>query len=484
MRKMYSVIFVGICAFLIVCGFALVASSVPERNQESEQRIASMEVNQSTGNMTGEDYIIALIYAYLNDEVESYNTQKEGDSFEQLQEEASSKYGEYRNIYYGSQFANELVQMSSASAECDGGGYDCSTRHPVIPRQGFIDLLVYEVFHNDSELQEVYPHTSSAGISEEINEARSAYDARIKEEAEREAARKEKEADRLQKQEENAARQRSLDIHYKGVFENYSTEIDFLLNESNFNEALNLTNESVELLVSPYRNIMMIKRGDIYSRIGEIGDNHSNALMYINAINDYHKAAHDFTYCNETAEYKESVNQSFLENKWDRISEMKAGIALQNFNAEIRAIGTNLKNAPNIKQLLSNRVHGIKYSTEVINYTDPIFKEAGYSGYWVQVNISSYNDLNKNDDSEYLDSNIPNFIDIFAALFSNEKISNVIIQLNESYYDKFGHTLERPFIQARLDNKTADQIGDWSAFKKYVGTDRSKFEQVVDIREE
>ena len=95
MRKMCLAIL--LCAFLVVCGFALAASSVPERNQESEQRIASMEVNQSAGNMTGEDYIIALIYAYFNDKVESYITQKEGDSFEQLQEEASSKYGEYRS---------------------------------------------------------------------------------------------------------------------------------------------------------------------------------------------------------------------------------------------------------------------------------------------------------------------------------------------------------------------------------------------------
>jgi hypothetical protein len=34
----------------------------------------------------------------------------------------------------------------------------------------------------------------------------------------------------------------------------------------------------------------------------------------------------------------------------------------------------------------------------------------------------------------------------------------------------------------RLNNETAAKIGEWEPFKKYIGTDMSRFEQVIDIK--
>ncbi len=472
---------------MVVCGFALATSSVPERNQESEQRIASMEANQSTGNMTGEDYIIALIYAYFNDEVELYNTQKEGDSFEQLREEASSKYGEYRSIYYGSQFANELVQISAASAECDGGGYDCSTKHPVIPRQGFIDLFVYEVFHNDSELNDAYPHTgSSVGISEKINEARSAYNVRIKEEAEREAARKEKEANRLQKQEENAAHQAALDAHYKALYENTTKELNNLANGSTnvtydqLADALRLVNNSSKSLVSPYSNMMMVREGDILVQMSMLKGNQTNIRNIALAFDRYNSALTNFTYSNDSSDYQNGIYQDFAD-KYIGLIDVKKGIAEDRLMHEIYALGNDLRDAPNAKQLLSGRIDK-KYEIMTYNFTDPLIRASSeHPGYLVQVNLSAYNDPESSNTDEYVIQNIPTFIDIFSSLFRDDRISMVYIQLNETYYDRFGHTEERPIMIANLNNVTATEIGDWPAFKKYIGKDMERFKQVVEV---
>jgi len=452
---------------ILFMSVASTAYAVPDRSSESEQRIASMELNQSAGNMTGDDYIIALMYAYADDSVTLYNTHKRGTSFESLQEEASSKFGEYRGIYYGTQFANKLENMEVMSAECDGGGYDCNSKHPVIPRQGFVDLVVYEIFHNDSELREAYPHTgSSADISDDINSARTEYKNRIAEEAQREAKQEKKAAEQLRGQQENAARQTSLDAYYKNASENYSTKITDLLNQSNFNEALNVSNESISALVSPYSNIMMITQGDIYMRLGR----------YQDAIESYKSAQTEFTYSNESAEYKNGIRRDFVEKKWDRIVEMKIGIAEQNISEQINAQIHDLRDAPDAKRLLVGHDQGRRYTVGEENYT---FMGKGYVAF---VNVSAYDDPKATDVTKYMETNIPMCIDMFAALFSDKRISDVRIQTNESYFDKFGHIKERPFMIASLDNATATQIGDWATFKQYVGTDVSKFEQVIDLK--
>jgi tetratricopeptide (TPR) repeat protein len=342
-----------------------------------------------------------------------------------------------------------------------------------MPAQGWIDLLVYEIFHNDSELHVAYPHTgSSIGISDDINSARTAHKTRVKEDAEREAARKEKETEQLSKQQENAARQIALDANYKNISENYSTKIADLLNQSDINEALNLSNESIGALVSPYSNIMMITQGDIYMRLGK----------YQDAIESYNTAQTDFTYSNESAEYKNSIHRDFVENKWDRIVEMKIGIAKQNISEQMLAQIHDLRDAPDAKRLLAGHDQGRKYTVTMLNYTFLSSTIGSKLGYAVLVNVSAYDDPKATDVTKYMWKNIPMCIDMFAALFSDKKVSNVRIQTNESYFDKFGHIQERPFMIASLDNATATQIGDWATFKQYVGTDVSKFEQVIDLK--
>lgn len=218
---------------------------------------------------------------------------------------------------------------------------------------------------------------------------------------------------------------------------------------------------------------MMINQGDLYVSMG----------MYEAAIESYMSAKNNFTYSNESTNYREKINQDF-ENNWDRIIQMKAGMALEYRAEQLHAMAfDDLRDAPNVKQLLSGHNSNMpKYEFRVINYTAPDYSDIDDPGYWVQINISAYNDPEENDDTEYLRKNIPICVDMFTALFSDEKISKVFIQLNESYLDKFGHILESPFITMRLNNATAARIGDWKSFKKYIGMDMSRFEEVIDIK--
>jgi hypothetical protein len=144
--------------------------------------------------------------------------------------------------------------------------------------------------------------------------------------------------------------------------------------------------------------------------------------------------------------------------------------------------------------LLSGHINK-KYEITVANYTEPMLitalEASGYPyevqpGYWVQINLSGYNDPKISDTDfeeidEYMNKNIPTCIDIFSLLFSDDRISVVVVQLNRTYYDRFGNTEETRSMSARLDNVTAKEIGDWTTFKKYVGTDMDRFRQAVDV---
>ena len=88
---------------------------------------------------------------------------------------------------------------------------------------------------------------------------------------------------------------------------------------------------------------MMITQGDIYMRLG----------MYQDAIESYNSAQTDFKYSNESAEYKNSIRRDFVENKWDRIVEMKIGIVEQNISEQIDAKIHDMRDAPDAKRLLA-----------------------------------------------------------------------------------------------------------------------------------
>lgn len=446
---MRSVQVLGLLLILFM-SVASAACAVPDRSQESEQRIASMEINQSAGNMTGDDYVIALIYAYMQDVQNSSNGYVcyPGPIFSSMENEALLKFPEYENVYLlldngrGS-IDTRLTEMNIVN------GIRCKNLNE-LPESNIIYVIQY-VFNENEDV---------------TNKARVEYQTRIAKESELKAMKEKRETEQLSRQQENAARQTSLDAYYKNASENYSTKIADLLNQSNFNEALNLSNESISALVSPYSNIMMITQGDIYMRLGR----------YQDAIESYNSAQTDFKYSNESAEYKNSIRRDFVENKWDRIVEMKIGIAKQNISEQIDAKIHDMRDAPDAKRLLVGHDQGRRYTVGEENYT---FMGKGYVAF---VNVSAYDDPKATDVTKYMETNIPMCIDMFAALFSDEKISNVRIQTNESYFDKFGHIKERPFMIASLDNATAMQIGDWAAFKQYVGMDVSKFEQVIDLK--
>ena len=65
--------YMGTGTSLILLAYLLVsvANAVPPIILDSEQRIASMELNRSTGNMTGDDYLVACVFAFINDTLEN-----------------------------------------------------------------------------------------------------------------------------------------------------------------------------------------------------------------------------------------------------------------------------------------------------------------------------------------------------------------------------------------------------------------------------
>lgn len=466
MSKLSLIALVGLCIVLAIC-----SCSAVDYVSESEQRIASMELNQSADNMTGEDYVIALIYAYMQDvQNDSSKWMYPGPIFKSIEEEALLKFPEYESVYMlldngrGS-IDTDLMEMLLVPPNF-ATGRKCENMSEV-PESNII-RAIYHVFGENEDV---------------TNKARVKYQTRIAEEAElkemqekRESELKEmqkkKVTEQLRKQQENEAHQIALDAHYKNVSENYSTELTDLLNQSRFEDAINLSNEAIENLVTPYSNIMMINQGDIYVSMG----------MYEAAIESYMSARNNFVYSNESADYKENINQDF-ENNWNRIIQMKARMALEYRAEQLHAMAfDDLRDAPNVKQLLSGHINIQSYNFRVINYTAPDYSDIDDPGYWVQINISAYNDPEEIDDTEYIRKNIPICVDMFTALFSDEQISKVFIQLNESYLDKFGHTLESPSITMRLNNATAAKIGDWKSFKKYIGTDMSRFEEAIDIK--
>jgi hypothetical protein len=350
----------------------------------------------------------------------------------------------------------------------------------------------------------VYPDCDSFDLSEDLNEARAEYQTRIAEEAELKAKQEKREADRLRKQQEDEARQAALDAYYKALFENTTKELTNLVNESEsatnssikeakLLDALILINDSSANLVSPYRNMLAIYSGNILVKMSMLKDNRTNALNIISALERYEYAQTNFTYSNESEDYQNAIYEDFFD-EWDPIIQMRTGIAEDRLKEELHAMVTDLRDAPNVKQLLSGHINK-KYEITVANYTEPMLitalEASGYPyevqpGYWVQINLSGYNDPKISDTDfeeidEYMNKNIPTCIDIFSLLFSDDRISVVVVQLNRTYYDRFGNTEETRSMSARLDNVTAKEIGDWTTFKKYVGTDMDRFRQAVDV---
>jgi len=96
---------------------------------------------------------------------------------------------------------------------------------------------------------------------------------------------------------------------------------------------------------------------------------------------------------------RNAIYEDFFD-EWDPIIQMSTGIAEDRLKEELYAMVTDLRDAPNVKQLLSGHINK-KYEITVANYTEPMLitalKASGYPyevqpGYWVQINLSGYND--------------------------------------------------------------------------------------------
>ena len=440
----------AIFTILILLYFSVIAAAlIPS----SEQRIASMELNRSIDSMTGDDYLVALVFAHINDT----GTAQPTNEANRLQVKGEEDFPRYYHMF--NRFSDEL------------GGYIDEMVADISDREG-IDRVVYNMFSNRTENPE------SFGYWVMIDEARAASSesyARLAEKARQRAHLEEMELQRQKELEEKKAqakaaeaRQTELDAYFASAYENYSKNVTLLLNDSKLDDALNLTEAAINDLKSPQRNAMMIARGDIYLRIDEPEK----------AIDCYNISLTEFEYSNDSMQYQEGVREAFI-SKWSSILEMKRGIAMQKIQDVMTAHIQDLHDAPNVKKLLADHDHGRKYSITIENHT------RWEQGYVVSINLSSITDPKQPSSyfGEVIRPCIPTYIDMFGALFHNPLISKVHIQENESYYDKFGHVIEAPLMWITLDSETAKQVGDWSAFKQYIGTDLSKLGKVADYGE-
>jgi tetratricopeptide (TPR) repeat protein len=465
--------------------FDTTVAGVPPLIPSSEQRIASMEINRSAGNMTGDDYLVALVFAYINDTLkqgqeiivwkdgiptklayinDTIKTGQERTSTESsnLLNELETKFPEYSGIYEIMHTGLEVMMEDSATNYSSGNR--CTLTF-VMPLQGCIDKEIDNIFGSAAGIG----HIGDAYIKGHC----AAVYSRLKEEAQQQSMQRAEEAKRQTARQEKMYNQLALDAHYKNFSENYTTNITSLLNQSKLGDALNLSNEAIKNLVSPYRNIMMISRGDIYTGKGRFED----------AIETYQNAQNKFSYDNDSTDYQNKIQQEFMQ-EWNTIVIYKINLAKQKLNDQIIAKKHDLRNAPNVMQLLSGHDGGRKYSVNVENDTYASI------GYVVHVNLSAINKpidpTNKTD--AYLKASddtkafVPICIDMFGALFADKKVAYACIQNNETYLDRFGHKNEIAVLRACISNKTATKIGNWNDFKQYIGTDINKLSSVASVR--
>lgn len=230
MTKMILVALVGLCIVLAICGCLAV-----DYVSESDQKIASMELNQSAGNMTGEDYLVALMCAYANDSVDPSS-----ESFFTLETEAGSKFPEFADLY------REIYNYL--------GGYGKGPRTGDNVRD-WASLCIDGLYHGEGALD-------LFSFEDKINKARDNYQKRITEEAEK----------------------LRLDTDHKAKIRKYNNEIYELTKASRFEEALNVSARAINESESPDSNYLMAQRGATYEEMGLYGD---AVLCYREALSWY-----------------------------------------------------------------------------------------------------------------------------------------------------------------------------------------------------
>ena len=459
--------------------------AVPPLIPSSEHLIASMEINKSAGNMTGDDYLVALVFAYINDM--SKHSMNEGTAmrdkkcpeYDKLSAEASTKFPEYADLL-GTVKYYSLEYMMTDSWKANGQPLSNFT----MPQQGYIDNVINNIFYENLDNCSRKGSCESCCTGQYVNEARAKANSRLKEEARQKAFQRDKETKKQAAEQEKIIKQRAaeqermeyqlaVDAHYKNLSASYTSNLTVLLNQSKIADALNLSDEAIKQLVSPYSNIMIISKGDIYTTMGRFEE----------AIENYQNAQKEFTYSNDSAEYQNKVQQDF-ERDWNTIVLYKINLARQKLNDEIFAKKHDLTNAPNVKQLLRGHDGSREYSIDMENHT---FVGGGYI---VSINLSAVNKpidptnetdiyIKTSDDTKAF---VPLCVDIFGGLFADKRVAYVCIQNNETYLDRFGHENEVPVRRACMNNKTATQVGNWNDFKQYVAIDVDKLSSVASVQ--
>ncbi len=461
MKKLITLI--GLVLLLIAGLSNAVSDKTPE------QRIISYEINKSAGNMTGDDHIIALIYAYLQD----YKAENLGKSLADIQvvaldggvnfisahSEAESNFPEYGGIY---DHINDMMgQKMNYRAGYNGfRQYDPNNVPQVVI---------------DGAIQDVFSQTAA------INAAHVAVQARLAEEAhqrnldrQREEIRQTAELEREKQQHANVIKQQELDAFYNNRYKEYMQNVTLLNDSGNFSAAFSLP---YAYLPSPYRNMIRITEGDILMHMGR----YSDAIHYYNETQDFYFDNDE----NGSIEDHNKIRQDF-EINWSKIIDYKIGFAQKKLSDQIEAKKHDLRDAPNVKQLLSGHDRGRKYSINVENDT---FIGVG-RGYLVRINLSAINkpiDLTNETDvkikiSDDTKAVVPLCFDMFGALFADKRIEWVIVQNNETYLDSFGQKNEEWVWRIGMTNHTATKIGNWDDFKQYVGTDYSKLANVCEYQ--
>jgi hypothetical protein len=467
-------------ALVIIAVSVGIAAAVPPIIPTSERLIASMELNRSAGNMTGDDYIVALVFAYVNDSMNislqyddpylfnyGYNSDLLPE-YTKLFEEADAKFPEYNLVSpvidsgidsgIGYMISRTILGMMYDSSHTNG-----DTINYTMPLRGYIDRTINNIFRNDG--------LGPWDIGNDFNEARTKVNSRLKEEERQRAMQREEAAKRRANEQERMQYQLDLDAHYKILFENYTSNLSILLNQSELNSALNLTDEAILHLVSPQSNIMMINKGDIFMRMG----------MYEKAIEIYQNANTTFKYGNESNEHRNKVQKDF-ERDWHTIILYKMNLAKQKLNDEIFAKKHDLRNAPDVTRLLSNH-NEREYSFDIENHT---FVDGGYA---VSINLSAVNKpidpTNETDVNIKVSADTRAFVslcvEMLGDLFADKRVAYVCIQNNQTYLDRFGNKNEVAFYRVCMDNQTASKIGSWSDFKDYVAADLGKLSNVASV---
>ena len=454
-----KIIVVAITFLLCLIGIAV------GNNPSAEQRLISLDANSSSGSLTGDDFVILLINAVIEDyRSGSYTGITPGPNYDSVYKTAMSQFPEYHRVYAFDS------GVGAPTADYEIGKINLAS-------YGDKETLKYLETHKNDLIDYIFDSESSL-----LKEARADVQKRLDAEssqrtadAHRKDLQQEAEKERELEKQAEAANQLALDAHYKNISENYTSNLTVLLNQSKFADALNLSEEAIKHLVSPYSNMMMISKGDVFTSMGR----------YEDAIESYQTSQKVFVYDNDSIDYQNKVLQDFNSDRWNVIAEYKANVARQKLSDQIDAKKHDLRDAPNVMQLLRGHDSSRKYS---VNIEKDTFLGACYV---VSINLSAIN--KPIDPTDKTDANskviddvkvfVPVCVDMFGCLFADKRITYVCIQNNQTYLDRFGHKNEVAVWRACMDNNTATQVGNWNDLKQYVGTDLDKLASVASFQE-